>query len=304
MRVSPWLCVVLLAAACDFDSGGSDLDGGVTIDAIDATVVVGDTDLDGILDEEDNCRTTFNLDQHDEDADGVGDACDNCPTVANQNQANVRETGAGAAADAVGDACDPFPERAGNSILFFDGFATRDPLWRVAPGGGSWNVVGDAMEQSTASVVSYLFYAGDLHGDLVIDFTARIIGVPTGAVGLGSIAQWSQGLGDGAGYLCQLYDTPAGALNVGDFLLRSSVEPLPLASRPHDSLVPAVTAADAWTLRQFALGSQRSCAATSSAGFSITTPTVTNTDVVEGRFGFRAVSAMRYENVIVYTVGS
>ena len=38
-----------------------------------------DTDRDGIVDNQDNCRGTFNPDQLDSDKDGVGDACDATP---------------------------------------------------------------------------------------------------------------------------------------------------------------------------------------------------------------------------------
>jgi hypothetical protein len=67
----------------------------------------------------------------DEDEDGVPDVCDNCPADYNPDQANVMETNAGVAADALGDACDPRPTQSGDSLLFFDGFAssTLDPAW-------------------------------------------------------------------------------------------------------------------------------------------------------------------------------
>jgi hypothetical protein len=42
-----------------------------------------DTDLDGIADNIDNCKTIFNSNQEDADLDGVGDACDACPALAN-----------------------------------------------------------------------------------------------------------------------------------------------------------------------------------------------------------------------------
>jgi hypothetical protein len=76
-----------------------------------------DSDLDGVLDEVDNCPLIENPSQEDTDADGVGDACndgsdsdgdeyadsiDNCPDTANVDQLDSD-------ADLLGDACDPFP---------------------------------------------------------------------------------------------------------------------------------------------------------------------------------------------------
>jgi len=57
-----------------------------------------DTDGDGILDINDNCRTVVNPDQEDGDGDGAGDACDNCPTIQNADQADSD-------GDGVGDVC-------------------------------------------------------------------------------------------------------------------------------------------------------------------------------------------------------
>jgi len=61
-------------------------------------VVAVDSDGDGILDSQDNCRTVANANQADGDGDGVGDVCDNCPKDANADQAD--EDGNG-----VGDVC-------------------------------------------------------------------------------------------------------------------------------------------------------------------------------------------------------
>jgi hypothetical protein len=300
----------LLASACTFDSTGNPSDGGGidrAIDAVDAPP--NDMDGDGITDALDNCPTVGNLDQHDEDSDLVGDRCDNCPTVANAGQGNIGETGDGEAIDGAGDACDPFPTRPGNDILFFDGFGTDDPLWRSAPPGiGVWNVSGDAVTQTDPAALSFYYYAGDPHGDVVVDVTARLLSLPSNGFGIGSVAQWDMGTGDGVGYLCQLFDVPAAVtptsrLNVGNFLLQSTSAPVVVGSRQHTAPVPDVTPAESWTLRHIAIGASRSCSATSSIGFAIATTPAANTLVPSGRFGFRAAfAAMRFENIVVYTV--
>ena len=64
------------------------------------TVVVVDSDGDGVDDEFDNCPSTPNSSQEDADGDGIGDACDNCPTTANPGQ-NDNDF------DGIGDVCDP-----------------------------------------------------------------------------------------------------------------------------------------------------------------------------------------------------
>jgi hypothetical protein len=62
-----------------------------------------DVDLDGVLNDQDNCPLSRNPDQADSDGDGVGDACDNCPENSNPDQSDTD-------ADTLGDVCDPFPE--------------------------------------------------------------------------------------------------------------------------------------------------------------------------------------------------
>ena len=69
------------------------------IDVPDLSIWQLDKDLDGLLDESDNCPSTPNPDQADFDGDSIGDACDpdvdgdsventldNCPLVANSDQ--------------------------------------------------------------------------------------------------------------------------------------------------------------------------------------------------------------------------
>jgi cysteine-rich repeat protein len=77
------------------------------------TVLVVDSDGDGVPDSSDNCPLIFNTDQADNDSDGTGDVCDgdddndnvddaddNCPINANADQADNDS-------DDIGDVCDP-----------------------------------------------------------------------------------------------------------------------------------------------------------------------------------------------------
>ncbi len=81
-----------------------------------------DSDVDGLLDVEDNCALASNPGQEDGDGDTVGDACDVCPSLSNTDQQDTDEDGRGDACDncdfvpnvsqgdadvdGVGDACD------------------------------------------------------------------------------------------------------------------------------------------------------------------------------------------------------
>lgn len=53
----------------------------ITFVAGTLTIIVGDSEGDGVRDPSDNCPTTANPDQADTDADGVGDVCDNAPNI-------------------------------------------------------------------------------------------------------------------------------------------------------------------------------------------------------------------------------
>ena len=302
MRVSPWLGLVLVAGACSFDAPGVAIDGGGS-DARDAgpDAASVDDDNDGVLNPVDNCRAVANLNQHDEDGDGDGDVCDNCPTVGNADQANLGETNVGQAIDEAGDACDPFPAIAGNDLVFFDGFDTDDPLWRST--GGVWVVAGDAVTQTDPLSRSHYYYAGDPHGDVVVDVTARVTAVPANGFGIGSLAQWDIGPNDGVGYMCQLADFPSAPIEVAEFALIGAAAWDQLERTQHSALTPAVTPASAWTLRHAAIGAARSCAATDSSGFTIDTPPHLHVDVPSGRFGFRSgYASMQFENIVVYSV--
>ena len=64
-----------------------------------------DEDLDGVLDDVDNCPTAPNSAQRDADEDGVGDECDNCLTVHNPDQEDADGDGRGDACEVVQGGC-------------------------------------------------------------------------------------------------------------------------------------------------------------------------------------------------------
>jgi hypothetical protein len=66
--------------------------------AIDTRNDTPDSDDDGRLDFEDNCRFATNPSQDDGDGDHVGDACDDCPVTADPAQGDTL-------GDGIGDAC-------------------------------------------------------------------------------------------------------------------------------------------------------------------------------------------------------
>ncbi|MBI1289735.1 hypothetical protein GC173_00630 [bacterium] len=84
----------------------------ITNDGFRLNYIGNDYDLDGIVNDADNCPYTPNEDQEDVNNDGIGDACagdidsdgvpdqiDNCPTVPNPDQSDID-------GDALGDECD------------------------------------------------------------------------------------------------------------------------------------------------------------------------------------------------------
>ena len=67
------------------------------------TVLVGDSDGDGVRDTSDNCPSVANASQADADGDGVGDVCDNAPGIANPDQRDTDGDGVGDVADTDDD---------------------------------------------------------------------------------------------------------------------------------------------------------------------------------------------------------
>ncbi len=91
----------------------------------------GDTDGDGVCNDNDNCPSIANAGQTNGDGDTLGDACDNCPTVTNEAQTDGD-------VDTVGDACDNCPTVANTNQA--DGAAGLE----IPPDG-----VGDACDNCT-----------------------------------------------------------------------------------------------------------------------------------------------------------
>jgi hypothetical protein len=79
----------------------------------------GDTDGDGVCDDNDNCPDVPNSDQSDADEDGFGNVCDNCPNVANSDQADFD-------GDGIGDACDNCLDAANSDQLDSDSDSIGD----------------------------------------------------------------------------------------------------------------------------------------------------------------------------------
>jgi len=118
----------ILSDPCASSGGDSDGDG-VCDDNDNAPNIPNpdqaDGDADGVGDVADNCVSDANASQSDVDNDGVGDACDNAPAVPNPDQADVDSDGVGDVADncvsdanasqsdvdndGVGDVCDNSP---------------------------------------------------------------------------------------------------------------------------------------------------------------------------------------------------
>jgi hypothetical protein len=137
-----WALTLVLACGCNqvfgLDSPGG---GEENADARDHDAVVvdaaGDRDMDGVIDDEDDCPDAADPQQFDEDGDGRGDRCDLCPHLNQNDDVDSEE-------DGIPDACDPYPSISGGRLRF-SGFHTTDDLdaW-TATGGGAVELDGDA----------------------------------------------------------------------------------------------------------------------------------------------------------------
>ena len=75
----------------------------ITFVAGSLTIIVGDSDGDGVRDPLDNCPTVANASQADADGDGIGDPCDNAPNIPNADQRDTDGDGIGDVLDTDDD---------------------------------------------------------------------------------------------------------------------------------------------------------------------------------------------------------
>ena len=109
------------------------------IDMVDGSPFI-DSDGDGKMDADDNCRDVPNADQGNEDGDAFGDVCDPCPIDSNNTDGD---------SDGVGDACDPHPGMGGDQIVAFDGFHNGVPAgWQAI---GMATAMGDDLQLTTVA---------------------------------------------------------------------------------------------------------------------------------------------------------
>jgi hypothetical protein len=126
--------LLVLLAACGF---ASQTDGAST-----------DSDEDGIVDDDDNCRRVANPAQHDWDGDDHGDDCDGCPHVA--AEADLDDDN-----DGVGNDCDPRRTIAGDAREIWLGFYAPEDItgWMQSRGDGTWSVDGGMLHQTNAASI-------------------------------------------------------------------------------------------------------------------------------------------------------
>jgi len=94
-----------------------------------------DTDNDGIIDFQDNCKTISNPNQEDTDKDGIGNMCDNCINIQNKDQWDFDKNG-------VGDVCED-SDKDGIEWLTDNCISIYNPNQEDSDNDGVWDICED-----------------------------------------------------------------------------------------------------------------------------------------------------------------
>ncbi|MCC6749941.1 MAG: thrombospondin type 3 repeat-containing protein [Deltaproteobacteria bacterium] len=170
----------VLAASCP-DAGP---DAAAILDGRADLNVAADTDLDGVLNDKDNCPSAYNPGQQDQDFDGLGDACD----------------------------CDPTDKRFTSITVDLPSFPQAVPFTPVESP-ANWQLVGRAYKQASKNGVQRAAHA--LEDQTAYQATVRLsfleagddgLTVPANGVSLAGVVVRTSGLGPGtgSGYYCAI----------------------------------------------------------------------------------------------------
>jgi len=117
--------------------------------------------------------------------------------------ANTSETGAGGAADAVGDACDPNPTAGGDSIFYFDGFTSSLATNGWVSSTSLPNVNGGIIEQNSLGDLDLIWRPGASLENVTVDVRGYFgqINQATPPNEMGAIVRGSTSANDGVACL-------------------------------------------------------------------------------------------------------
>ena len=177
--------------------------------SVDALVVPGDEDGDGIADAADNCPRAGNPDQRNHDGDHRGDACDSCPHV--NEQAFVDVDG-----DGIGERCDPRSGPA-DRLVHFDGFyddSDAPPAgWMAVAGSPSeWRVREGHLVQISDAESLHVLVRNDGLGEQLVESDVTVVSRASGISGRRTVGVVAGHRGSGGGermWMCMLHDDAA-----------------------------------------------------------------------------------------------
>ena len=170
-------------------------DGVETCETEDIDDPIGDRDSDTVVDRLDNCPDVANTDQADEERDGVGDVCDPCPPFEGNDDGD---------GDGVAGACDPNPDKPGDRLIAFAGFASPLPsTWAVS--GQFLASAGEAFASSTDTTSALATFATPASPRVEIRAAARLVAITATGQNLGAVNVVERFLPDAdRGIACQV----------------------------------------------------------------------------------------------------